>query len=261
VRRQSFCGFTLVELLITISVISILVSMTMPALARARGIARSVQCVQNLRQLGQGWQMYGDSNDGYCMPQVWFRSNPWIYWWGAYTNPPVYSAGLLYPYVSAEAGEGGIFECPEQPWGSYIPQGASRDPTTTYGYNGLCFCPFHSAWDASVTKANAHWLTLDEIKSSSQVFVFADSLIEWFGSPKNCCLLDGPKVPAGAGWTENKYPTLCFRHRGSAAVCFADGHADKVPKDSGHVTWAAGSVGYAGDGLAPHYVPNWESWF
>ena len=102
---------------------------------------------------------------------------------------------------------------------------------------------------------------MDQIQSSSQVFVFADALIAWFGSPKNCCLLDGPKMPSGSGWANNAYPTLCFRHRGQAAVCFADGHAESIPKDRGHLTWPPGNVGYAGDDLAPHYVPNWKAWF
>jgi prepilin-type N-terminal cleavage/methylation domain-containing protein/prepilin-type processing-associated H-X9-DG protein len=257
-RRRA--AFTLVELLISISVISVLVSLLMPVLGRARSFARSIKCSSQLQQLGAGWQMYGDGHAGYCMPQVWFRASPWIYWWGTYTNPPDYTAGLLAPYVDTTAGADGLFDCPEQPWGSYIPQGASRNPTTTYGYNGLYFCPPHSAWDASVTAAKTHWLTMDQIQTT-QVFVFADSLIEWFGSPRNNCLLDGPKVPSGTGWADNRYPTLCFRHLGKACVCFADGHTDSVPMDRGHVTWSPGKVGYAGDGPAPYYVPNWNTWF
>lgn len=47
-------GFTLVELLVVISIISLLVAITLPAINIARESARSVQCSNNLRQFGVG---------------------------------------------------------------------------------------------------------------------------------------------------------------------------------------------------------------
>src|SRR6266446_574063 len=59
------CGFTLIELLVVIAIISILAAMLLPSLARAKAQAKRIQCVNNLHQMGQALQMYGDDNHAY----------------------------------------------------------------------------------------------------------------------------------------------------------------------------------------------------
>jgi len=62
-KRRREQGFTLIELLVVIAIIAILAAILFPVFARARESARRATCLNNLKQLGIGFQMYAQDWD------------------------------------------------------------------------------------------------------------------------------------------------------------------------------------------------------
>ena len=68
--RKNFAGaFTLIELLVVIAIIAILAAMLLPALARAKESGKRIACLNNLRQLSLGTQMYVSDSQGFYPPR------------------------------------------------------------------------------------------------------------------------------------------------------------------------------------------------
>ena len=69
--------FTIVELLVVVSVIAILVALLLPALGKARGKARGISCLGNLKSCGQLVHMYANDSGGNVIVKV-HNSYSWL---------------------------------------------------------------------------------------------------------------------------------------------------------------------------------------
>ena len=133
----------MIELLVVISIISILASMLLPALAKAKNKAQKVKCVNNLRQIGMGLMLYADDSADILPGTATMAADP---------RPWVMYKRLIKPYVGLNNTNNPstndlVFRCPGD-FGFPLILGLNapsyRDPSQDYNsyiFNGVPWAP------------------------------------------------------------------------------------------------------------------------
>jgi prepilin-type N-terminal cleavage/methylation domain-containing protein len=266
-HRLNRKAFTLIELLVVVAIVALLVSLILPAMGSAKAQARKAVCGSNVRQLGLGALMYTNDARGMLPPCGWWSRDVEAFWWGQIMADRVdHTVSPLHKYIRSSLQEDSVFECPEQPWGSYRAQPKDLtppQPTSTYGYNGYYLTPAATtAYCMDIGKRP--WQKTESIPTPALVFLFADTLIVDpydRSGVANVALLDPPFLYwQGSGWQENKSPTTAFRHRGQTMAVCCDGHAQSYGLENGKITSPGYMIGAVGASNGPHYIPDWREW-
>lgn len=114
--RGSCRGFSLIELLIVVMIISAVLSLVLASVSKAREAAKRTTCASNLRQLGQAMQMYANEYRGWVLRNA---SDP-------EAVPPSHRSWMIMlkprewvhlPELSLaeEASREGVLKCPSHP--------------------------------------------------------------------------------------------------------------------------------------------------
>ena len=223
-------NFTLIELLIVISIIGVLAGMLMPALVAAKESGMGSSCVTNLKQLASAALMYADENRGIMSPcsngSTCCNGRTWT--GNRAANPrrtDLRTQGLITRYA-AENLE--IKVCPSvrpqvEAQLALAPNDAGYCRGGGYGLNA------NFGWSGGVGKP----VTAGKIVSPGSKIMFSDTMESWGNSVAYSLRL----VPRGilVGSTSDMgYSNTHFRHHGRANVGWADGHiSGEMPAELG----------------------------
>lgn len=212
-------AFTLVELLVVISVVAVLMGFLMPALARARQQGKTVVCLSNLRQMAIASQVYISNNDGsypiaYTSQYVSPLSVSYAWDFTTTTNWDTYEQkvipGLLWAGDTIEK----IQQCPSFTGSANW----LEDPYTGYNYNTSYIG--HGQFESISAPAR-----VEMIRSRANAPLFGDG--QWAAGADK--FMRAPWPNEGDLSFSGRYAgTQGYRHQGKTNVAYCDGHAATV---------------------------------
>lgn len=230
-------AFTLIEVLLVIAIISLLMGILLPALAKARQQGEGIVCMSNLRQMFIAAQTYTQTNNSYY-PIAQYRqktdSSKFEYCWDFTTVTDLATGqkkivpGLLWQGRTIEK----IQQCPSFSGGS----NTAGDPYSGYNYNTSYIG--HGGGESVSLNYTGEIKTIDGAPAWYEIVMPVK--IFRVRRPAQCALFGDGEYSGGA----NKYMrapwpwdgdidnslkaagTQGYRHGGKTNVAWCDGHVD-----------------------------------
>lgn len=235
-------AFTLIELLVVIAIISLLVSVLLPSLSKAKELARSVVCSSNQKAINVGWTFFMQDHDGehvritMNVPSVPWKQYFWTHRLLGADGSPTSSGSTVYLGRNTDyLGSPEVLLCPSGSntakmtcWGineGSIPNLFYKDEQlrNSYGYLGFTGYP-GSNWNTLVPDIKKFYSERLKQPSVWPVFIDADcprlqtSIDRWMG----------PDDPIGSASSYELNKGARARHLGNANAMFADGHVEPI---------------------------------
>jgi prepilin-type N-terminal cleavage/methylation domain-containing protein len=246
--RRRCPAFTLIELLVVIAILALLVTFLLPALTRAREVAKRALCLSNLRNLASAGLGYATLHGGRGLGKAHQDTSDGSVCWADILNAEWYrAANVTYRGMFPPIPKNTLI-CPNtQLWGNrlYVGEYMWSDPATGYDWGDPTFYGLNvdpNQVNYMYMRLGCHLdrysmgVMLEKFKRPDYAFLqteteYGDAYFNWTGSSAN------PKIPGDAGappWSAgNGY--MAFRHtrpsdvalyQAQATACFSyvDGH-------------------------------------
>jgi prepilin-type processing-associated H-X9-DG protein len=229
-------GFTLTELLVVMVTVAILSVLLLPAIAGTRPDSQSFQCLENLRQLTLGWQMYAEDNNGALTPNLELGEQPtswpdprylpggqYAQWCPGNLKQAAFflyqtnliEAGLIYPYVNTL----NVYKCPADQ--SAVRFGPLSIPRFR-SYSMNCWLAPYPGRDVNSIFGGAQV----RIFRRSADFALPGPALTFVFIDENVNTLDDGYFAGSPGLPNQWISIPAARHGGAGSLSYADGHSE-----------------------------------